>query len=493
MPIEAVISTLFAPEREARAPWLVTAWIAGLFVAGLTGWSYLLGWGTAPLDFHDWTGINLPRLLFLQNALAAGEWPLHMAGTAALHGVTDRFLTLPDVITTPQTLLLLVMPLPTFVVVDVLIFFSAGFAGLLMLRRHFNWSLAAFSAVFLLFLFNGHILAHYSVGHFTWGPYFLFPFIALLLFRFFDGDDSWRAVGWFATVMCVMVLAGGQHHMTWVLLLLALLIPFCWTRAWWLAAAAIASGLLSAVRLLPPALELQSFRSAGLVSDVIGYPSITHLLTALVSLRRETPAFNEALPGNMWFFDSAYYEFTAYIGAVGAAFVAAGLYRWLRDERPLYHQLIFPAFAMTALSVGSLYRLVRMTHLPMLEAERYAARMFSLPLSLFIFMAAVALDRYLRQAAVSVWQRALALVALAFVALDIAASVRLWRVRVSSGLFGHTALDTAMAAVANRPDPAYVNTVLAGLAISIVTAIALLALARREHQRKRLTAIVHTS
>ncbi len=493
MRIETIMSTLFAPEQEARAPWLVKGWIGGLFVAGLAGWSYLLGWGSAPLDFHDWTAINLPRLLFVQNALAAGEWPLHMAGTAALHGVTDRFLTLPDVITTPQTLLLLVVPVRTFVLIDVWIFFSAGLAGLLLLRRHFKWSLAAFSGVFLLFLFNGHILAHYSVGHFTWGPYFLFPFIALLVFRYLDGDDSWRSVAAFAAVMCGMVLAGGQHHVTWVLLLLALLIPFCWARAWWLVTVAIASGLLSAVRLLPPALEVQSFRNAGLVSDVIGYPSVAHLLGALVSLRRETPAFNEALPGNIWFFDSAYYEFTVYVGAVGAALVAAGVYRWLRDARPVYPQLIVPVFAMTALSIGSLYRLVRMTHIPMLEAERYAARMFSLPLSLFTILAAVALDRYLRQAATSMWHRALALLALAFVAIDVAASVRLWRVRVSSGLFGHTEVDAAMAAVANRPDAVYTNTVLAGLAISVATAIVLLVLVSREGQRNRRTAPVQTS
>ena len=98
MPIEAVISTLFAPEREARAPWLVRTWLAGLFVAGLIGWSYLLGWGTAPLDFHDWTAINLPRLLFVQNALAAGEWPLHMAGTAGTRGVYFWYLAVRQMI-----------------------------------------------------------------------------------------------------------------------------------------------------------------------------------------------------------------------------------------------------------------------------------------------------------------------------------------------------------------------------------------------------------
>jgi hypothetical protein len=129
----------------------------------------------------------------------------------------------------------------------------------------------------------------------------------------------------------------------------------------------------------------------------------------------------------------------------------------------------------------------------MLEAERYAARMFSLPLSLFIILAAVAIDRHLRQSAAALWHRALALVALALVALDVAANVRLWRVRVSSGLFGHTELDAAMAQVANRPDPVYVNTVVAGLAISIVTAIVLLVLARREGQRSRRIAPAQTS
>ena len=108
------IETLFANEREVSDAWVARAWMAGLFVAGLVGWAYAIGWGLTPLDFHDWTGINLPRLLFLQNALRGGEWPLHMAGTASLHGVTDRFLALPDVMTSPQTILLLFMPVTTF-------------------------------------------------------------------------------------------------------------------------------------------------------------------------------------------------------------------------------------------------------------------------------------------------------------------------------------------------------------------------------------------
>ena len=493
MRIESLIAPLFAPARDADSPWAVRAWIAALYSAGVIAWSYLMGWGSTPLDFHDWTGINVPRLLFVQNALGAGELPLHMSGAAALHGVTDRFLSLPDVITTPQMLLLLVMPVPAFVLVDVLLFYTAGFVGLLQLRRHFDWSLVTFSGVVLLFLFNGHILAHYSVGHFTWAAYFLFPFVWLLLFRFLDGDDSWRSIAAFAGVMFAMLLAGGQHHMTWVLLCLALLVPFCRGRAWWLIAVAVASGLLGAVRLLPPVLELQAFRDAGLVSDVIGFPSTAHLIEALVVLRREFPAYNEALPGNIWFFDSAFYEFNAYVGATGFALLLFGSYRWLRAATPRYRELIVPAFALVALSIGSVYRIVRLTHVPLLEGERYTSRLFSLPLSLLIVMAAVAIDRHLREAAVSVWHRALALTALAFVAIDIAASVRLWRVGLSSGLFGRAAMDPAIAAVAHRADPAYTGTVTIGLAITVMTAVALLALVGRERQRNRRAAAVQTS
>jgi hypothetical protein len=483
MRIDDLIETLFAPEREARVPWLAKVWIAGLFADGLIGWAYVMGFGRVALNFHDWTGINVPRLTFVQNALREGAWPLHMAGTASLHAVTDRFLSLPDVMTSPQMLLLLFLPVTAFIVIDVLIHYSLGFIGLILLRRHFNWSLFTLTIVALLFLFNGHILSHYSVGHFTWGSYFLFPFVALILFRFLDGDDSIAAIASLAVVLFYMVLAGGQHHMTWVLLLLGLLMPFCARRAWWLAAAAVASGLLSAVRLLPPALELQSFRQAGLVADVIGFPSISHLVTALTVLRRETPAYNEMLPGNIWFFDSAFYEYNAYVGVLGFAIVIAGVVLWLRPRAPQYGQLIVPVFAMIALSIGSTYRLVRATAIPLLEGERYTGRLFSLPLTLLIIMAAVAIDRALRQAAVSAWHRVAALVALVLLGIDIAASARLWRVAVSSGLFKATTFDPADAAVVHRADPAYVTAVAAGAAITVVTALVLAGLVYRERQR----------
>jgi hypothetical protein len=480
MRLADLIEALFVPEREARAPWLTNAFLAVLFVAGLGGWSYVMGWGTARLDFHDWTGINLPRLTFLQNALMAAEPPLHMAGSASLHNVTDRFLALPDVITSPQTVLLLFMPVTTFVLVDVLLQYSLGFIGVLLLRRHFNWSLAAFASVYLLVLFNGHILSHYSVGHFSWGPYFMLPWVAWFVFRFLDGDSSMRLLAGFAATMCYMVLAGGHHHMSWVVLLLMLLMPFCWQRAWWLVGAIAASGLLSAARLLPPALELQSFRNAGLVADIIGFPSVSHMLTSLAVLRRERPAFNEALPGNIWFFDSAFYEFNAYIGVIGLVVLVVGLCWWLKERSPRYQALVFPLFIMVALSIGSAYRIVRATAIPLLEGERYTARLFILPLLILMVMAVTTIDQRVRQVALATWQRGLLLMGVVVLAIDTAVSVRLWRVTVSSGLFGPTSFNLADAAVAHRADPSYVTVALAGLMISVLTGVVLSVLVVRE-------------
>jgi hypothetical protein len=488
--VSEFLLALFVPAVEARRPKLTMFYLAALFTAGLAAWGYVFDWGAAPLDFHDWLDINLPRLMFLQNALQAGQLPLHMADAAALHDATDRFLTLPDVITTPQTLLLVVLPVPAFVLADVLLSYSAGYVGLLLLRRHFDWSLVTLTGVFMLVLFNGHILAHYSVGHFTWGAYFLFPFVALLLCRFLDGRASWRSVAAFAALIFYMVLAGGQHHVTWLFLLLALMIPFCWSRAWWLVAVIAAGGFLSAVRLLPPALEISSFRSRGLVSDVIGYPSILHLLESLVVLRRETESFNDAIPGNLWFFDRSFYEFSAYIGVAGLVILVAGLYRWWRAAEPIYRQLIVPVVLMTAFSIGSVYRIVRLTQVPLVESERYTSRMFSLPLTLMIIIGAVEIDGYLKRASVTVWQRVLALAALGAVAIDISAGVRLWRVTISSGLFGHGRIDAATAAIGNHADPLYTTALLAGLALSVVTAVVLGILVWRERVAERLPAHV---
>ena len=488
MRLDALRAWFFAPADEVRDHWLTRLYLLALAAGGAATWMYVLGFGRTAFNFHDWADITIPRLTFLQDAIRAGELPLHMERSNALHGVTGRFLAIPDVITTPQVLLLAVLSIPAFVLVDVAIHYALGMLALFALRRYFNWSLFAFTAVFLLILFNGHILAHYSVGHFTWGSYFLFPFIALCLFRFLDGEASWTLLACLAATMFYMMLAGGEHHVTWSLLLIALLVPFCWSRGGWLIKAVGAAVLLSAVRLLPPALELQSFRDAGFVTDVTGYPSLWHLLIALVSLRREAAAPHTELPANLIWFDQRFWEFNVYVGAMGLAALAFGVYLWLRNDPPRYRQLIVPLFGVAALSMGSLYRLPRWSGVPLLQGERATSRMFALVLVFLVILAVTHIDRWLREA----FERpgvtrahGVALAALIFLAIDVSASIRLQRVAISSGLFGPSPFNSAV--LSHVSDPIYVRVLLAGGLISVTTAVLLAALVWREQRSNQIS------
>lgn len=474
------LEAVFDPAAEAAYPVLRTAWIAGLYVAGAAAWAYLLGWGRVPLDFHDWGDINVPRLLFVGTAISSGRWPLHMLNTHSLHDVTDRFLSLPDVVTTPQMLLLPLLGVQRFILFDVLLHYSAGAAGLLALRRRFGWSLFTYAVVSVLFLFNGHILAHYSMGHFTWASYFLFPFVVMLTFDLVDGHAGWAWVARFAFLMFYMVLAGGQHQFTWVMMFLACLLPFCWARARWIVAAIAASGLLSAVRLLPPALSLGAFGQEGWMSDVIGYPSVLHLLRALIDLRREDLGATHApLAGNFIFFESNYFEYTYFVGVIGAAVIVYfGVWAWLRDREPMYPQVILPTFAVMACSIATVFRIVRATGVPMIMSERITSRMLSLPMTVLIILAGVTLQRFVARA--SFWNRVTALALFVLLAVDLSGGVRVWRVTETLRTTHPIALDGTVGQLAYRDDAPYIRALTGGAALTLLTAGGLVVMARRE-------------
>jgi uncharacterized membrane protein YoaK (UPF0700 family) len=110
---------------------------------------------------------------------------------------------------------------------------------------------------------------------------------------------------------------------------------------------------------------------------------------------------------------------------------------------------------LIALALGSTNRIIRLTAIPLLEGERDTARLFSLPPFIVIVTAATALDRVLKQSVTASWHRLLAIVALGFASLDIAANIRVWRVAVSSGLFGSAPFTPGLGAVIERADPVY--------------------------------------
>ena len=467
-----LLRAVYDPAAERRYRWFGLLWLLALFMGGALLWGKFLNWGNIPFDFHDWAEVNAPRLAFVRDAVLKGVLPLHMPDGSALRNVTDRFMSLPDVILSPQVILMRWMEVGPFVLVNTLLFYALGAWGLLWFRRRFDLGLVPFSVLFLLFNFNGHILTHMSIGHITWNGYFLFPWVLALVFRLLDGDRSWRWVAKMALLLFFMFLNGSYHHFIWVLLFLGLLALgngrcFCPVFK-----AGVFAVLLSMIRILPPALHLNVFDDEFLG----GYPTVMDLLNSLVTIKFP----EQSLQVRSMLSPLGWWEYSLYLGLLGTLFLAVfGIYRWVKSRQPQhgYPHLLLPILGVSLLSLGRLYRLLRLIPIPLLSGERASIRMIILPVTVLLILAAGELQAWLRG------RKLLAVEALAGLGLllglghDLWQHLKVWQVSNAFNAFPTTPVNLAIKIVANHPDPAYTTALTIGAAVSLASLVVLLYLA----------------
>ncbi len=471
-----LVTALFVPQTERRDRWLNLIVLAVLFLAGAVVWVYFFNRGNIAFMAHDWHEITGPRLAFLRDAVTRELFPLHISDNRTLGFVTDRYFAIPDAFVSPQIFLLHYMDIGHFVLFDVLFMYTLGFLGLLWLKRRFSLSLYAFSALFLLFNFNGNLLAHFGVGHFTWGGYFLLPWFVGLVFQLFDGDRSWTWVAKVAGILFVILLQGAYHQFIWSLILLALIGFFNWKLALPVLKAGLFSGLLAAVRLLPPALELGNFNN----TYIAGYPSITTLLDSLVSYY---PPGIRLKIGAMRF-PLGYWELTMYIGLAGLAFLAIyGLVYWLRtrDGASYFKRLALPMVVISLLSFDRFYYLVRFIPIPLLNGERVSSRIIIIPFLFLLLLAVIGFQRWIGEQRVTIPRALMFLMALLVGAHDLMENLRAWNVFTASNAFvDQFAFTPGAYYVANHPDTPYILILSIGASISLASLVCLLILVWRE-------------
>jgi len=473
--LDELLSVPFHRESEKKHAWLGWTWLAGLFAAGVFIWGKFLNWGRIPFDWLDWAEINAPRTAFLKDAVMKGVLPLHMPDASALRGVTDRFMSLPDVLLSPDVILLRFMDVGTYFLAHTLILFTLGMLGLLALRKRFNLSLAAFTALFLLFNFNGHLIAHYSVGHITWGGYLLFPWLFVLAFQFLDGDFTWKWVAKTSILLFFIYLQGSFHQFVWGLMFLGLLGFTTRQRLVPALKALVFSCLLSLVRILPPVLLLGQFDE-----DFLGgYPTAWDVLASLVSFK--FPA--EAIGVRNMLSTLAWWEYDLYVGLAGALFIGVfGLGFWLRGKRGEhgYPALLLPIVVLSLFSIGRLYRIVRLIPIPLLSGERASIRMIILPLAILMLLAAIELQRWLDMRQPGWIERVGLLGGLLVIGHDLWQHLKVWQVTNAVSAFDLARVDLSIKVVANHADPPYITMLAIGAAASLLTLIFLLVMARAE-------------
>lgn len=400
----------------------------------------------------------------------------------ALGEFSDRFLAIPDQILSPQVILLRFLPLGSlgrFVTGNVLLLYSLGYIGLMWLRRKFSLSPLPFFILFVLFNFNGHILAHLSIGHATWGGYFLFPWFAVLVFQLVEGERGWRWIAKMAVLMFVIFLQGSFHQYVWALIFLGLLAVA--KRGYFLTAAggALFAVLLSLVRILPAASLLGKFDN-GFFS---GYPTLIDIWQFMVTIYPTNTKISSSwmpIPLGIW-------ELDLYVGLVGAIFlIYFGLWRWLRvyNDHPGFHSLALPVLGLVVLSIGRIYELIRMTHIPLLEGERVSARIISLPFVFILIFAVNYLQDWLDKPHRNPTLIFTILGSVIIISMnDLWQNYRIWRVTEVVRNLRQVDFDPRLWIVANRPDPVYLGFILAGATLSLVSLGVLLYFIRKSRQQ----------
>ena len=460
--------------KPGKAGWV---WMGALWLLGLFLFGQFFNWGSIPFDFHDWAEISAPRIAFVQDAVKTGQLPLHMPDGSALRNVTDRYMALPDVMLAPQMLLLGVMSVGWFVLVNVWLLYTLGVLGLVQLWKRLRLSPLVFAVLFLLFNFNGSILSHFSVGHVNYTGYFLYPWLFLLLMDLAENDLTfslksravWRWLAGYAFLLFFMLLNGSFHQFIWALMLTGLVGLFHWRKLQLGLAGIVAAGLLSAVRLLPPALHLGQFDSEFLS----GYPSVMDVWNGLTGMIGPDKAF--AHIGQLT--NLGWWEFDLFVGLIGAVFlIYFGLAAWWKQQVvPVWLNILaLPALTLFVLSMGSIYQLVMYIPIPLINGERVSARLITLPFILLILAAVVAFQRFADGHSQSGLLRWGCMAGLLLLFQDLLQHLKLWRVNVAAEYFPVTPVNLAIKVVSNHVDAVYTNLLLVGLGISVVMGVIIL-------------------
>lgn len=479
-----LIAALFESEVERDFRYFSQIWVGVVYILGLALWGSFLGWRLVPLDYSDWAVINLPRLDAVRDALYYGQIPFHLKDVSSLHGV-DRFFSLPDIITTPQMLLLRFVSLQTFILIDTFIHYSIGFVGLLWFRRKYNLTVIAFSLLVGLFSLNGHILLHYAYGQITWAGYFLFPAFFALMIRFIEEPPTWRWVALVSFLMFYMVLAGSEHHFLWLLLFLAVLSLVEWRKFFWGVAAMLSSGLVSAVRLLPPAFSASDFYATmGIKGGLFAYPGIIKILAAM--LWYQAPGINAdfELPFDYW-------EITLYVGGIGTIFILVfgllfGLWSAFKATEAglVFRKFLLPAFFLGFLSIGKNYEILRSTGITIFYGERAVTRLIIVPLVLLIIFSAINFQSWLNQTKPQRFYLPL-LLGSAVLLYQLFEHVFIWQaINAREGfgkVFGVLTSDLAGNSLNNHPDPKYFTVLGVSLGITLLTSAFLIWQAQRDN------------
>ena len=338
-----------------------------IYMVGLVYW-YLFYFRGAPAIAHgDWVKeqVYLDTLRISLEQLAI-PW----AWDKVFYFSSPLFMANPEVVFTPDVVLLRVLTNQHFFYLHHCLFYSLGFFTLSKIATQLRLQTPAYLFIFLIFNFNGYVTSHISEGHFQWtGYYLIVTFLYLLYQSCRESAITVRDV--LAGGVLGLLFANGSFHIAIWLSLFAGLILVFERRTWMKLFVILLIGCsLGAFRILPALLYFATASTKGMQS---GYTDISLLLNSLTQLRGH--GFGATTLQGWW-------EYSLYIGFTGFFVLIIGVVMYLRSEfmqNRLTQQWVLAATLLFLLSLGNTWGVLVTFHLPLGGIERLSSRFIVIP------------------------------------------------------------------------------------------------------------------
>jgi hypothetical protein len=341
---------------------------------------------------------------------------------------TNQFLAVPTTDLFPTVYLLKFLSIEDFFLTQLIFTYSLGFLGSLWLKAQYKWSVFTFLFFFLIFNFNGHIVAHLTFGHWIWISYFFLPFFIVWVLKLVEGDVSAAHGARLAWVLFGILLVGGLHPFVWCLFFLVFL---CFYRTQFIRPVLIGVGLglvFSTYRILPAMITFFGYKN----NFVFGFPSIPEFLESMISIKELKTVLGPVMDKVGYL---GWWEMDHYIGALGfGAILYFGIYRrrikpegW---EAPDYRVLDAPMVILTLLSLNYIYGLIAQLPIPLVTVERISSRFFIIPLLFLLTLSCFGMQQMLNRLKCDWSLMLLALSALLFEGLMLLSHSLVWNVGI---------------------------------------------------------------
>ena len=342
---------------------------------------------------HDWVREQKCQEL-ISESLRSRTIPYHVPNYPKMHTVgKDRFLGSVPYTISPQALLLFFVNSQIFTIINLLLMFSIGFYGCIIIKRRYNLGLLSFAFLFLIFNFNGYWVEKVS----AYGPgymgYFLLPFVLYILMQIsnldYSNKNEQHKWGVWLGLCTATILFQGSFHLYVEIITFIIIWGIINFRYWQPALiSCIVSFLIGMVRFLPAAVSYgTSPNRHALIWG--GYSNPQHFMDAFVDLRTH---LDHPIYG--------WWESSLFISLVGLLFlfyfgIWAPFMKHKWTKLNLWKTLILPCSIILFISFRRFKYILIPNWIPLLNAESITTRYMIIPLLIVTFIATINLQGFI--------------------------------------------------------------------------------------------------